>query len=237
MENIEKIFTEIGGSFLTPPVDISKKLGNIKALVFDWDGVFNKGEKEGGGSSPFSEVDSMGTNLLRFSYWLKNQNLPKCAIISGEKNQTAFWFGSREHFTANYFKVPDKTGAINHFCETNSIHPSEIAFFMDDVLDLSIAQIAGLRILVNRNANPLFKKYVKENNLADYITGAESGNFAVREGCELLMGLIGNEKEAFEKRISYDQQYKNYLAERNKAETQFFSKDNEGKIVATSVNL
>src|SRR5436853_3976192 len=45
--------------------------------------------------------------------------------------------------------------------------------------------VCGIRILVNRKTAPLFIKYVKENKLADYITGAESGKFPVREGCEL----------------------------------------------------
>ena len=225
MVHIEKIFTDIGGQFLTSPSDIATKLQSIKAFVFDWDGVFNNGEKEGAGSSTFSEVDSMGTNLLRFSHWLEHKELPTCAIISGEKNQTAFWFCTREHYHVSYFKVAHKIEALDHFCTHHTIKHDEVAYFFDDILDLSVAQVAGIRILINRKANPLFKNYVKENKLADYITGAESGKFPVREGCEMLMGLRGNYDEVLSKRSAYGHIYKEYIEARNKIETSFFTKD------------
>ena len=39
---------------------LARQLHGIRALVFDWDGVFNDGWKDAQGGSPFSEVDSMG---------------------------------------------------------------------------------------------------------------------------------------------------------------------------------
>ena len=72
MSSQKSIFENLGAEFLLPQYKIAEKLQNIKAFVFDWDGVFNKGEKNATISSSFNEVDSMGTNLLRFSYFLKN---------------------------------------------------------------------------------------------------------------------------------------------------------------------
>lgn len=54
------------GQFVTSEADIAKRLSKAKAFIFDWDGVFNNGFKQGQAGSGFSEVDSMGTNLLRF---------------------------------------------------------------------------------------------------------------------------------------------------------------------------
>ena len=78
---------------------------NIKAFIFDWDGVFNNGQKNANSSSNFNETDSMGTNLLRYSYFLTNGVLPITAVISGEKNEAAFYFCERECFKFSFFKI------------------------------------------------------------------------------------------------------------------------------------
>jgi len=103
--NVYEKFKEINGQFITEPKLIASKLSNIKAFIFDWDGVFNSGDKQANGGSSFSEVDSMGTNLLRYSFFLKNNRLPICGIISGEKNESAFYFSSREGFDFSFFKI------------------------------------------------------------------------------------------------------------------------------------
>ena len=72
----EDIFTSNGGKFITPTSSLKYKLSNIKAVIFDWDGVFNSGEK-GGFPSSFNEVDSMGINMLRFGYFIMLQAFPK----------------------------------------------------------------------------------------------------------------------------------------------------------------
>src|ERR1043166_618462 len=92
------------GNFITPEKKVKEKLKHIKAILFDWDGVFNNGQKTSNGGSAFSEVDSMGTNLLRYSLYLRNGKMPVTAVISGEKNETAFYFCNREGFHASYFK-------------------------------------------------------------------------------------------------------------------------------------
>ena len=104
MQEIENSYSYLGGKFVTPINDIKNKLSQIKAYIFDWDGVFNNGEKSANGSSKFSEVDSMGTNLLRYSHFMKTKQLPLTAIISGEKNETAFYFCQRECFDYSFFK-------------------------------------------------------------------------------------------------------------------------------------
>ncbi|MEO8761542.1 MAG: phosphatase [Bacteroidia bacterium] len=227
MNSIQKIYENIGAEFLLSAEEIAVKLTSIKAFIFDWDGVFNNGEKLGSGSSPFTEIDSMGTNTLRFSYYLQNKKIPLTAIISGEKNESAFYFAEREHFNSSYFKVLQKKIAIDHFCKTHNIKPSEICYFFDDVLDLDVARDAGLRILVNRKATTLFTHYVKQNKLADYITASESGNFAVREACEMLMGVSNTFNEAITRRTNYDEVYRQFILERNMPITQFFTLKSE----------
>ena len=233
MSNL-KVFENNGGKFLISESLLVSNLSRIKAFVFDWDGVFTNGEKDDQLQSRFNEVDSMGTNLLRFSFFLKHNQLPITAIISGENNKAAFTFTSRECFNANYFKVANKTDATKHLCETFGILPKEIAYVFDDVLDLSVAKQCGLRIFIPRKANPLFNEYVVKNKLADYITSAESGNFAVRESSEVLMSCYGLFDEAITQRVNYSDEYTNYITQRRAVKTKYFT-ITEGKITETQI--
>ena len=231
-EEIKTLFAKTGGKFLTPAPALAKKLKGIKAFIFDWDGVFNNAQKDEKGTSLFNEVDSMGTNLLRFAYWLNTDKLPLTAVISGERNSAAFYWSSREHFTSCYYKMANKTEALQHFCSEHNIKPSEIAFVFDDVLDLSVAKVAGVRIFIARKANPLFNNYVVKNKLADYITGNESGNFAVREACELMIGLQGIYDKVVTERMNFSPSYKKYIDLRNLMTTSFFTKQNDSVVEA-----
>jgi 3-deoxy-D-manno-octulosonate 8-phosphate phosphatase (KDO 8-P phosphatase) len=130
-------------------------------------------------------------------------------------------------------KVPDKIIALTHFCEQHQLNYNEVCYVFDDVLDLSIAAVAGLRILINRKANPLFKNYIVKNNLADYITAHESGNFAVRETCELLMGLNGNYDSCMDERKDFTEVYRAYLSLRQAQETNYFTIENTKVIIGS----
>jgi 3-deoxy-D-manno-octulosonate 8-phosphate phosphatase (KDO 8-P phosphatase) len=226
MSHLTQLFTEIGGQFITPEAELIEKLKQVKAFVFDWDGVFTNGSKDHLLQSHFNEVDSMGVNLLRFSHYLNHKAIPTTAIISGEKNSAAFTFVDRERFHASYCKFANKTDAAKHLCETHSLKPNQICYMFDDVLDLSLAEVCGLRIFIPRKANPLFNEYVIKNGLTDYVTGASSGALPVREACELLMGLNGNFNEVITERKNFSEIYSSYLALRKATTPVYYTNDN-----------
>ncbi|MBL7933647.1 MAG: phosphatase [Bacteroidia bacterium] len=236
MTELENLYGVIGGRFITPAAEIQDRLKNIKAFVFDWDGVFNNGQKTNSGGSCFSEVDSMGANLLRFSHYLKHGNMPLSAIISGEKNETAFYFSKREGFRYSYFKVPHKLEALKSLCEKEKLKPEEVAYFFDDVLDIPIAELCGIRIMVNHKVNPLLINYFKKHKLVDYLTSGTGSQYAVREACELLMGLNGNFDDVITGRKDNSRQYQDYIEMRRKIMTDFFTMEN-GKIVSAASPL
>lgn len=227
MQEIQALFESTGGLFVVPPEVLAGKLAHVKALVFDWDGVFNDGAKNETGSSTFSEVDSMGTNLLRFGLWRHQGRMPASAIITGVHNGRALELVGREHFHAGYVQAKHKVAVLEHFLNEHRLQPHEVAFFFDDALDLSVAAVAGVRILVKRAANPLFTKYVLENTLADYVTGHQSGQFAVREGCELLLGLLGRYDEVMAERLRYFPVYDAYYAARQAIVPQLWRIENQ----------
>jgi len=229
MHITKKLFTELGGEFCTDATALKKKLLAVKAYIFDWDGVFNDGAKNENGSSNFGEPDAMGTNLLRFNHWLLHRNLPVTAIMSGERNTFSFQYAKREKLHAVYFKASHKKIALEHFVNEFHIKAEEIAFVYDDVLDLSLAQHCGVRIMINRKASPLFKNYVKHNGLADYITANEGGTHGVREACEMMIGLSGDYNTTIKHRINFSDLYQQYLSERSQNELKFFT-NKEGKM-------
>jgi len=219
--DLKNLFEELGGEFISPSSLFVDKWKKIKAIVFDWDGVFNTGIKGHETTSHFTEADSMGVNMLRFSSWLSNAKKQlKTGIITGQNNESALHFAKREHLNLIYMAKSDKSTAFKELCDSFKLDPDEIMFVFDDVLDLPVAELAGLRIMINRYSSPLFYHHVKSNGLADYISFNEGGENAVREVCELLIGVNDNYSEVMEKRSAFKGDYEAYLKERNSVNTQ-----------------
>ena len=213
-----EIFRELGGEFINAPELLRKKLSGIKALLFDWDGIFNSGEK-GEIPSTFNEIDSMGINMLRLGFYLFSGQIPFTAIVTGETNQTAFKWSTREHLNAVFFQVKHKIEILHYLEKQYQLQPDEILFVFDDILDLSLAKEAGVRMLVSRKASPLFTEYCKANKVCDYITFSQGDENAIREISELVLSLLGKFDETINRRVEYDETYRTYLHLRNQNKT------------------
>lgn len=222
MDSLEKIFTDIGGQFITPYNIIKEKAAGIKAAVFDWDGVFNNGTKTGDEGSPFSEPDTMGLNMFKLNHWLVNKEIPQTFIITGQNNKTAIKLAERENMNAVFLSFLYKPDALDIICDRYDLRKEEIAFVFDDILDIEVAKQVGLSFLVNRRGSPLTSDYVISNRICDYVTGNSGGNAAVREVCELLIGMTGSMNETIETRIRFKGDYERYLFEKSNIETKIF---------------
>lgn len=214
-ENLQKLFESNGGTFRTPPAKLSEKLKGIKALLFDWDGVFHSGSKSESEISSFSEADSMGINMLRFAYYLRNQQIPYSAIVTGENNPTARFFAQREHFDAVFAGVKDKRIVLEKICAQNKLKPEEILFVFDDILDLSVAKQVGVRMMIHRKSGVLLNHYAQKHQLFDYKTATEGNRHAIREVCELSLGLLGQFDKVIEERMHFSETYQTYISLRD----------------------
>ena len=226
---VEK-FSAAGGSFITPVKELTKKLEQCRGVVFDWDGVFNSGRKGSSRGSGFAEADSMGTNMLRYGMWRKHGELPYTAIISGEDNESAIAFAKREHLTAIYTGIRRKQDVISHLCTEHELRPAQLACVFDDINDLPMAEVCGLRFMVRRDASPLFADHVVDRKACDYVTGANSVNYAVREVCELLLGITDTYSEVVESRVASDEKYEEYFEARQAVATRHYGQD-DGAVV------
>jgi 3-deoxy-D-manno-octulosonate 8-phosphate phosphatase (KDO 8-P phosphatase) len=221
--DLEQKFTEPGGIFLTPALEIGQSLEKTKAFIFDWDGVFNDGRKSNLTESDFSEIDSMGINLLRFDYWLRNNRFPQIFIITGMNNQSAVEFAKREHLDGIFIDIKNKKEAFEFICSDYRINSKEIAFIFDDVLDIEVAKMSGLSFSVGRKSNPLLTEYIIQNKICNYISSFSGKDHAVREICELIIGLSGNYTKAVDLRIQFKGEYEDYLNKRNSIKTKLLS--------------
>jgi 3-deoxy-D-manno-octulosonate 8-phosphate phosphatase (KDO 8-P phosphatase) len=204
-----------GGQFITMPDAFKLKLANLKAIVADWDGVFNNGCKSADMGSGFSEPDSLGLNMFRFAYWLETQTILPIAIITGEPNESAKMLAVREKFNGLYFGTKDKKSALNHFTEANQLHLANTAIFFDDIIDVSMLKDTGLRFMVNRPGPKAFEEYIVKNHLADYITSTFGGQNAVREIAELLLVMNGSLDKVIEERTRFSDAFKTYMDARD----------------------
>lgn len=216
--SIPERFEEKGGEFVSSPFSIRERLSHIRALVFDWDGVFHSGYKNENRTSSFSEADSMGVNMLRFGLYLENGILPYTAIISGENNPTATHWATREHLDAVHLGVKHKVEILDKLTE-QGIQPEEILFVFDDILDLSLANRVGLRFLISRPASHAFAHLCKERHWCDYISAYSGAEHGVREVCELSLNILGNWETVIEERVAFSEKYQAYLAARNTIKT------------------
>jgi 3-deoxy-D-manno-octulosonate 8-phosphate phosphatase (KDO 8-P phosphatase) len=207
-------FETIGTRFLHAPDALEMKLKGIRALAFDWDGVFNEGWKDLNGGSPFSEVGSMGVNLLRFALWQRSKTMLPCAVITGQHNPHAEQYVQREKFDGIYMGFTNKPDAFQSFLDKHKLEAHQVAFFFDDVLDIPLAKRCGLRTLIGHGASRLMQQYVKATGDADIITAHSGGQHGLREACEVLITLSGNVASTLEERVAYSPLYRHYLEQR-----------------------
>lgn len=202
-------------SWVKDDTDLKARLSRIRAVLFDWDGVFNDGFKDAEGGSPFSEVDSMGVNLLRFGLWLRNgEKLSTASIITGQHNAFAERFAQRERFHDVYMGFTNKPEAFDRLLERHGLQAGEVAFFFDDVLDLPVAERCGLRVLIGHRATHHFQRTVEQRGLADVVIPLGGGHHGLREACELLLASWHRWEAVIDHRTRYDATYQRYLAQR-----------------------
>ena len=208
-------FRDLGGSLRVSANEFRVRLAEVRAFLFDWDGVFNDGVKRAGVPSGFSEADAMGTNLLRFGWWLRDGQVPFTGILTGQDNPAAAVLAERERFQVVYRGFLDKLHALRDLDSRFGIRPEQVCFLFDDVLDLGVADLCGVRVLVRNRAAPLLADWVERESLCEYSTAREGGSHAVRETAELLLGLAGRYDEVVRERSVHSELYRGYLSVRN----------------------
>lgn len=194
------------------------KLRNIEVFIFDFDGVFTSGKK----GESFNERDSMGTNLLRFGYFLKDERIPDMAIVTGENNQIAIDFAQREHLNYIFLGIKDKKSILSFLEKKKKAKPLKAAVIYDDINDLSLVEEAHVSFLVNQPGSKIFQGLMRKQNKFDYLTRAYGGQGAVREICEMILSSLGIYSDCLKHRAAFSEKYQKYWQRRNSLTTAVF---------------
>jgi len=157
------------------------KLGDIRLVAFDVDGVFTDGRfylsDDGIETKAFHTQDGYGIRqLLRSGV--------EVAVISGRNS------GAVEKRMAE-LEVPhvvlgckDKVLAMNELAAKLGLELSACAYVGDDLPDLPLLEHVGFSIAV-ANAVPALQER------CDHVTATPGGFGAVREVCDLVIGMKG----------------------------------------------
>jgi 3-deoxy-D-manno-octulosonate 8-phosphate phosphatase (KDO 8-P phosphatase) len=227
-KSVRKLFEQHGGYFPKSDEELVNRWKSVNTLIFDWDGVFNDGSKNSNEESCFSEIDSMGINLLRYSMYKTLGTKIKCIILSGMGNPAAIHFAKREHFDAAFLGFKNKMTAFETIKREWNIEGSKTAFWFDDVLDISLASVCGFRIHIKQTGSLMLQQYIRHNQLSEYSSALPGGQGAIRESCEWILGLTCQYNEVLTSRSSFDESYAEYYNWRQQLNTMIWKPGMDG---------
>ena len=159
-----------------------EKLNNIRAFIFDVDGVLTDGRVLVTTSGKMHR--SMNTKdgfAMKFAL----TNGYKIAIISGGTNE-----GVRDRFEELgvqkvYLGVHQKDDSFDDFVKENNLNSSEVLYMGDDIPDLSVMEKSGLSTCPKDAVTDV-------KDAADYISHKKGGDGCVREIIEQVLRVKGD---------------------------------------------
>lgn len=179
-------------SEVTPPNPLPHSLHeivvNIRLVVLDVDGVLTDGRlligEDGTESKAFNIRDGHGIKMLQ-------QTDVGVGIITGRTSASVEHRASDLGVEHLYQGRENKLAALNDLLSKLTLQPAQAAFVGDDVVDLPAMLKVGLAVAVN-DAHKLVKEH------AHWVTPSTGGHGAVREVCEMIMGIQGTYTSAMQ---------------------------------------
>jgi len=154
-----------------------RKLGRLRALVLDVDGVLTDGGlyygPAGEALKRFHVRDGMGLRLVREAGLA-------VALITGEETEIVRRRAEKLEIRDVFTGVEDKRKAFESFLASRGIDPRDAAFVGDDLLDLPALGAAGVPITVPDAAPEALRA-------ARLVTERRGGEGAVREICDAIL--------------------------------------------------
>jgi 3-deoxy-D-manno-octulosonate 8-phosphate phosphatase (KDO 8-P phosphatase) len=160
---------------------LAERIKSVRLIVFDVDGVLTDGglylSDSGEEFKRFNSLDGHGMKMLKASG-------VEMAIITGRTSRCVEHRAKNLGITRLYQGVEDKLAAMQLLLAELKIAPEAAAFMGDDVVDLPVMLRVGLALSV-----PAAPQVVRDH--AHYVSQSEAGHGAVREVCEMILGLQG----------------------------------------------
>ena len=150
----------------------------------------------------------MGTNLLRYALWREHGAVADRGADHGRRQSVrahvrACASTSMRSTTARATRRPrSRRCAARTACRRSGSSASSTTSTTS-----AWRSRCGIRVLVQRSASPLLRDYVVRQGLCDYVTAHAPERHAVREVCELLLGLLGAFDAVVASRVAWDRDY------------------------------
>lgn len=157
---------------------LAEKLGKIKLLAMDCDGVLTDGgmyySENGDELKKFNTRDGQGLALLQAKGI-------KTAIITGEESEAVKRRTQKLKIDDLFTGVKDKAVPMRVLISKYNLKLEEVAYIGDDINDIPAMESAGIAFAVYDSVS-----LVKER--ADFILSKAGGQGAVREACANILG-------------------------------------------------
>lgn len=158
------------------------KIGNLRLMGFDIDGVMTDGRlwysPRGDEMKAFFVRDGLGLKLLTGAG-------VKVAFITGRDSPIVAERARDLGLDLVFQGVKDKRAVMAEILAGLSLSFEEAGYMGDDVVDLAVMQACGFSASVP-DGHPLARQ------CAHYVTQAPAGGGAVREVCELILRARGD---------------------------------------------
>jgi 3-deoxy-D-manno-octulosonate 8-phosphate phosphatase (KDO 8-P phosphatase) len=171
------------------------KLKNIKAVVFDVDGVLFTGRafvhpESGEMLKERSHIDGQGVSLLRAAgiqiAFVTGEKTGFLTVICNKLNSLPSVESGKWEKVGCFLGVQgeDKVKTIDEWLKSKNISWQETAAMGDDLADLQMLKKSAFAA-----APAQAEKVIK--NIADYVAEREGGNGAIRDFCNLILEAKG----------------------------------------------
>ena len=169
---------EVTGKY---PRAVVKKASQIKALIFDVDGVLTNGriiyDEDGKETKQFNVKDGLIIGYLKKARIL-------VGAISGRESGAVAKRAFELKLDFCHQGIVDKLGVVNKIAEFHKIKKKEIAYIGDDLNDLEVLKNCGLSVCPADAPVYLHK-------MVDMVAFAKGGNGVVREVADLILASRG----------------------------------------------
>jgi len=157
---------------------IMQKAKKIKVIATDVDGVLTDGHVliDGAGNEPYGKFtihDGIGV-IMAHDCGIK------VIVISGRKSLATEKRCKHLGIDEAYTGVTNKSAKLRQIAKRLKINFDEVAYIGDDIVDLGILSLVGLKI-APKDAVETVIRYV------DYVTRAKSGKGVFREVVDLIL--------------------------------------------------
>ena len=169
---------EVTGKY---PRTVLKKAAQIKALIFDVDGVLTNGriiyDENGKETKQFNVKDGLIIGYLKKAKIV-------VGAISGRESAAVAKRAAELKLDFCHQGIVDKIGVYSKIAKFHKLKKKEIAYIGDDLNDLKVLKDCGLSVCPADS--PV---YIKKS--VDWITEAKGGNGVVREVADLILAAKG----------------------------------------------